>query len=397
MYHKFSTAFVLVLIAQLLLLFSGFNSASAAPTPSGSVIFSVYSSNDVSAIATQYKLSSVSNLLSANNYVAKVPNTTTPSAVATAMSSDSRVSSVSPNYGITLNESGSYFTMDNYSIRADPASGISLTTSEAYQTAATQWAWQKTQLNSVTIGNQGQGVIVAVLDTGVDYTHPDLANYTLHGYDATGINADGRDVQGHGTFVAGIIHQIAPKALILPIRVLDSNGIGTVDTLIKGLQYAYYAGAKVVNLSLSTNQDAPTLHQAIQAAKAQGMVVVSAAGNNDAGTPYFPAAYAENMGISATDQNDYRANFANWQAYMDVSGPGVNIYSTWSGGGYGWASGTSFSTPIVAAEVALLKSAHSTYTPDQIRSAVQAATDKFPTGCKCIGLGAGRINLSKIK
>ena len=223
------------------------------------------------------------------------------------MNSDSRFKAASVNTGLSMVESGSYFYFDYNSFRFDPATGVSLTTPQSYAIAHQQWAWKKINLTTAQRISTGQGVVVAILDTGVDFTHPDLRNKTLPGFDALGVYPDGRDVQGHGTFVAGVVSQVAPGATILPVRVLDANGFGTTEAVMSGLQYAIDHGASVVNLSLSSSVNSKTLHQLIQTARAKGVSVISAAGNDNSQGHYYPAAYSENLAVAATDQQDNRA------------------------------------------------------------------------------------------
>jgi subtilisin family serine protease len=405
MFRKCSVALVVVIALQLFATFFGFASppvSRAGPSTSGKVVFSLFNTGDLSTISSQYNLTGIKALFTPGAYLANVPAKVSPDSLALTMAGDARIDTVSPDYGMTLIESGSFFNMDANSFRFNPDSGLNESTANAYITANGQWAWQKTNLgdlrnlaqaNNVLIG---QGITVAVLDTGVDSTHPDLQGHVLPGYDALGVYPDGRDVQGHGTFVAGIIAQIAPGATILPVRVLDPNGLGTVDSIMNGLQYAIDKGAKVVNLSLSSDMDSSTLHKLIQNARSKGVSVLAAAGNDNSGAKYFPASYGEDIAVAATDERDYRADFSNWQGYVKLSSPGVNIYSTWLGGGYGWASGTSFSTPIVAGAAVIVRSLHPDYSPDKVRDTLKGAVDKFGAGCSCGGMGTGRLNFLKL-
>jgi thermitase len=406
MVRKSIVAFLVVFVLQLSATFFGFSSIPVSvagnSTPAGRVVFSLINSGDLPDITAQYKLSGVKALFTSGTYLANVPSGVSPDDVANKMTADARVDTVSPNYGMTLVESGGFFNIDANSFRFNPDSGINESTDTAYTYASSQWAWQKTSLDDLQAkakGNNvvlGKGITVAVLDTGVDFNHPDLQGKVLPGFDALGVNPDGRDVQGHGTFVAGIIAQIAPGATILPVRVLDANGLGTVDSIINGLQYAMNNGARVVNLSLSSNMDSSPLHKLIQNARSKGISIFAAAGNDSSGGKYYPASYGEDVAVAATDEQDYRAGFSNWQGYVKLSSPGVNIYSTWMGGGYGWASGTSFSTPIVAGGAAIVRSLHSDYSPDKVRDTLKGAVDKFGAGCSCGGMGSGRLNFSKL-
>lgn len=405
MFRKSIVAIVVVLALQLFATFFGFASvpvSQAGATAPGKVVFSLLNTGDLSSITSQYKLTGIKSLFTPGSYLAYVPAGVSPDTLADKMAGDARVETVSPDYGMTLVESGSFFRMDGNSFRFNPDTGINESTDNALANALGQWAWQKTNLDDLRVlalANNvviGKGITVAVLDTGVDYTHPDLQGKVLPGYDALGIYPDGRDVQGHGTFVAGIINQIAPGSTILPVRVLDQNGLGTVDSIMNGVQYAMDNGATVINLSLSSDMDSAPLHKIIKLARSKGVIVLAAAGNDNSGAKYFPASYGENIAISSTDERDFRADFSNWQGYVKLSSPGVNIYSTWLGGGYGWASGTSFSTPIVTGAAVIVKALHPDYSPDKVRDTLKSAVDKFGTGCACSGMGAGRLNFLKL-
>lgn len=391
---KITVSVLIVLGFQLLSSLIGVSplpQASAATVPGPQIVYSLYNIPDQGAIVRDYNLSSPKALKSPKTFSAQLAIGQDPALVATQMSLDGRISAASPNLTIGYSENRSSFNFDPSSFNFDGSSSP-----YALFLARYQWAWQRTGLLSSQRANWGQGIKVAVLDTGVDYLHPELKGKVLSGYDAfTGLY-DGKDVQGHGTFVAGIILQIAPGATIIPVRVLDVNGVGSLTTVMNGLQYALDAGANVVNLSLSSDTDIKILHQLIQTANSRGVLVVSAAGNEDSPKKYYPAGYSEGMGIAATEMLDYNASFTNYNDYMSLSAPGVNIYSMWKGGGYGWGNGTSFSTPMVAAAAAVLKTSHPTYTPDQLKAALVNAVDGFGTGCKCKGLGTGRLNFTKI-
>lgn len=365
--------------------------AQAADKTNSQIIFQVNNSLDQPLVALKYTLSGVSPLLSPNTYLGNLPLGLDAETQAVLMNLDPLVVAASANYSVGYLEGSSSFNFDPHSFNFDGSSSDS-----AIGQARNQWAWQRTGLLTVQKASWGQGVKVAVLDTGVDYTHPDLSGKILPGYDAVGNLPDGMDVQGHGTFVAGVITQIAPAAKIIPVRVLDANGMGTVATITNGLQFAINAGAKVVNLSLSSTYDFKTLHQLIQQARSRGIVVISAAGNDSSDKKYFPAAYSEGTGIGATDTQDYKASFSNYNGYISLSAPGVDIYSNWKGGGYGWGNGTSFSTPMAAAGVAVISSLHPTYNADQLKNVLRKAVDHFGAGCKCNGLGVGRLNFAKL-
>lgn len=211
---------------------------------------------------------------------------------------------------------------------------------------------------------RGSGVIVAVIDTGADLTHPDLvANLLTNGYNFGDGNATPQDQLGHGTRVSGIIAAsqnndlgvsgLAPEAKILPIKINPgAEGTFTSDRLATAIDYAVSHGAKVVNLSLTVDNETQTVRDALQAALNAGVVVVAAAGN-EGGAVAFPANMAGVIGVAATDQSGRLASFSNFGPEVTLAAPGTSIVSTLLGGGYGLgADGTSFAAPIVSAALA---------------------------------------------
>ncbi len=232
----------------------------------------------------------------------------------------------------------------------------------------------------------GQGVIVAVVDTGVRKTHEDLAGNVLPGTDFVAPGGDGsNDQNGHGTHVAGIIAALrngkggvggAPSVKILPVRVLDASGSGYTSDVAQGIVWAADHGARVINLSLGGPSPAAAMQQAIQYANSKNASVVVAAGNNgQAGNPVmYPAAYPEAISVGAVDSNYQHASFSETGSYVDLSAPGVNILSTWgtSDNAYAWATGTSMATPFVSAAAALVLSQTPSLSPPQLAARLEA-------------------------
>ncbi|MCW2776408.1 MAG: peptidase, partial [Frankiales bacterium] len=219
----------------------------------------------------------------------------------------------------------------------------------------------------------GTGVVVAVVDTGVQGDHPDLVGQVLPPIDLVEPSATRTvsiDPNGHGTHVAGIVAAatgngigvagLAPGARVLPVRVLDADGSGYDDDVAEGVVRAVDAGAQVVNLSLGGPEQSDLLEAAVQYALAHGVVVVSAAGNEGlTGSPVeYPAATPGVLAVGATDSADQLASFSSTGSFVDLVAPGVSIASTGNGGQYWYLDGTSMAAPFVSASAALLLSAH---------------------------------------
>ncbi len=217
----------------------------------------------------------------------------------------------------------------------------------------------------------GAGVLVAVIDTGIDLDHPDLAdNLGPAGYDFVdedavpadlpdGIDEDGDgevdEATGHGTHVAGIIAAAAPDVVLLPLRALDSDGTGTAYDVTRAIRYAISAGAQVINLSLGLDSTVEAMEDAIQDARDARILVVASAGNRGVQDEnHFPARLSEVMAVAATNDQDLKATFSSYGHHISVSAPGVGIMSTYWNGGYAIWSGTSMAAPFVAGAGAVL-------------------------------------------
>ncbi|WP_243903072.1 S8 family serine peptidase [Aetokthonos hydrillicola] len=267
-------------------------------------------------------------------------------------------------------------------------------------------SWENDLINAPEAwarGYTGKGVVVAVLDSGIDYNHVDLKDNIwtnsseiagngkdddgdgyiddVYGWNFVDNNNDVSDKNGHGTHVSGTIAAennsfgitgIAYDAKIMPVKVLNDQGSGSDTSVIQGIYYAVNHGANVINLSVGSNDADDYLQSAIQYASSKGVVVVIAAGNDSASVPSYPARYAKNWGIAvgAVDQNKNMANFCNHagsDSLSYVTAPGVNVYSTIPGNNYAYYSGTSMATPCVAGVVALMLSANPHLSPSQVR------------------------------
>ncbi len=229
--------------------------------------------------------------------------------------------------------------------------------------AASRWALVRISAPEAWQTTTGSTeIVVAVLDTGIDGSHKDLASKIMGSIDFSG-SASENDVNGHGTHIAGIIAGgkptedstgVAPKTSLLNVKVAGDDGSSTISNLTKGIIWAADNGAEVVNISLTFKKQNEALEQAINYAWERGCVIVAAAGNTPSGVPVYPAAYPNVIAVSAVDAGDEITRWSNRGDWVQVAAPGVDIYSTLPGGNYGYMSGTSQATALVSGEAALL-------------------------------------------
>jgi subtilisin family serine protease len=267
--------------------------------------------------------------------------------------------------------------------------------------------------------------IVAVIDTGVDTTHPVLRPVLLPGYDftrnqpgasewldvpqlngSTTTNSpapgpvvvqqssaaildqssaailDGGPYSafGHGTMTCGLVHLVAPSTKILPLKAFTSNGTGYLSNIVAALYYAVGHNANIVNMSFDVSSSSAALSQAVSYANQKGLVLVAAAGNESTSAPVYPAALDGKVaGIASTTDWDARSSFSNYgNTDVWIAAPGEYIISTFPGGTYGSASGTSFSSPLVAGTAALLLSAKPSLNQSHATSALSHAIQLTP-------------------
>ena len=262
-------------------------------------------------------------------------------------------------------------------------------------------------------GLTGRG-IVAVIDTGVDTTHPALAPVMVPGYDFTRnvpgggetsdsdqasaavvndvywvngstvaavdqasaavVNDPDRQAYGHGTMVAGVIHLVAPTARIMPLRAFGDDGVGYTSDILRAIYYATNNRAKVLNMSFSRPSSSAELKRALDHATQRGVIAVSSAGNDGTSAAVYPAAFGSVIGIASTSNDDRRSWFSNYGTpNVFVAAPGEGVITTYPGGTFAGTWGTSFSAPFVSGAAALLVDLQPTATHSQASSAVSRA------------------------
>lgn len=254
----------------------------------------------------------------------------------------------------------------------------------------------------LSIGSAGEAI--AVIDSGVDPSHPDLAGKLLHGYNFLDGNTDTHDVLGHGTAVAGTagamtdnyegVAGVAWDNPIMPLVVLSSDNWASYYDIAQAITHAADQGVRVINISIGGSSSSYTLENAVTYAWKKGALVFACAHNYGTSTPYYPAACTYAVAVSATTSSDTKASFSNYGTWIDLAAPGTSILTTNRGGGYGSWNGTSFSSPMAAGLAALIWSADPTLTNAQVLDIMTQNADDLGTSGFDIYFGYGRINAS---
>ncbi|MGW1183604.1 type VII secretion-associated serine protease mycosin [Streptomyces drozdowiczii] len=260
------------------------------------------------------------------------------------------------------------------------------------------WPLQRVLLDELWHDTRGEGVRVAVIDTGVDDTHPQLAGAVdaSSGADLLGPGDGTGDTVGHGTEVAGIIAArpregtgfvgLAPGATVIPIRQNDARDSGTDASMAAAIVHAVARGAQVVNISQETTLPRTAdsvLGRAVADAVRRNVVVVASAGNNGMDgtrTPTYPAAFPGVLAVAASDRDNERAPFSRPGDFVDIAAPGVDIVSTVPGSGHCTDSGTSFSAPYVSAVAALMRAKYPHWTAAQIAARIEQTAERSVNG-----------------
>ncbi|MFH1724606.1 MAG: S8 family peptidase [Elusimicrobiota bacterium] len=269
------------------------------------------------------------------------------------------------------------------------------------QGQTTPWGISRVNASQAWGVTRGAGVKVAVVDTGIDFEHPEL-NVT-GGFNAIDPTVSFKDDNGHGSHVAGTIAAIdndagvvgiAPDVQLYGVKVLSASGSGTFADVIEGIQWCAANGMAVANFSLGASRGNQSLADAVKAAAEAGVAIIAAAGNSGRSVG-FPAAYPEAIAIAASDSSDRVAYFSSRGPEVELIAPGVSVNSTWMGGGYRSISGTSMATPHVAGLAALAVAAQGAHGVEEIRAALTSAATKIPD-VPDVQQGSGMIDALKL-
>ncbi len=275
------------------------------------------------------------------------------------------------------------------------------------------WGGSENAVDVIPGNVDGTGVKVCIIDTGIDYTHPDLdANYK-GGYDFVDDDSDPKDGNGHGTHCAGIVGAedngdgvigVAPHVSLYSVRALNSWGQGQDSDIIAGIDWAIDNGMDVISMSLGGGDFSDTFNDAVNRAYNAGIVVVAASGNDGKGTISYPAAYDNAIAVGAIDSDHNLADFSNYGPEQEVVAPGVDIYSTmptysvtltWLYGysqNYDKMSGTSMACPMVAGVVALILAANPSLTPAEVRDILHTTSVDYGAAGWDDHYGYGEVN-----
>jgi len=315
-------------------------------------------------------------------------------AVLAELRADPAVASAEPDYKIQLAVDGSTAVSVN-----DPMT-------------SGQYSLDRMRVRDAWSLSTGAANVIAVLDTGVQYAHPDLAGRLLPGHDFVNSDTDASDDNGHGTWVSGIIAANANDGYgiagiswtdkILPVKIMDGTGEGATSDLTAGIIWAADQGADVINMSIGGFPHSQFVQDAVNYAWSKGAVLIGAAGNNRREESFYPASFANVVSVSGTQVDD---EFSNWSSYgpnVDLSAPGASVlttncttctyadHNTW--GSHTYISGTSFATPNVAGVVALIRARFPAATPQQVVDTLFATVDDLGYAGWDNRYGRGRVN-----
>ncbi len=266
--------------------------------------------------------------------------------------------------------------------------------------------WEQIQLpqgHGLLTTDFGENVKVAVIDTGLDIAHPMFKNnlvpasewYDFVSRDALPSEGVGA-FYGHGTAVTGVLLQVAPEAKILPLRVLDGKGKGKLSNIASAIDRAIMQGADVINMSLGTTSNSSILKTMLEYAQSQGVYVIASSGNEGKKKILSPSSFALGsnyiISVGSIASNSCRSSFSNYDSSLDVAAPGERVYTAFPDNQIGYATGTSFSAPMVSGMIALAYSNASSLEQSQLKGLLESAATAF-TPNNCTGSIDGKVTV----
>ncbi|AZK45475.1 S8 family peptidase [Paenibacillus lentus] len=239
------------------------------------------------------------------------------------------------------------------------------------------WGVKRIGAPEVWSVSTGYRIRIGVIDTGADYSHPDLRYSLGRGIHLLNRASLPHDDNGHGTHIAGTIAAaggaqgmigVAPRSLIYPVKAFDHNGSAFVSDIILGIDWCVRSRMNIINMSFGMKSTSQALKNVVRKANEAGIVIVASSGNDKKQrTADYPAKYAQTISVGATNRDGKIASFSNSGPYIDIYAPGEKITSSWLGGGHREMSGTSMATSHVSGAIALLLAARPNLTPGEIK------------------------------
>ncbi|WP_081791946.1 S8 family peptidase [Caldalkalibacillus mannanilyticus] len=302
------------------------------------------------------------------------------------------------------NQAGFESVEPNYIYTKQTTGAVQEPNDEFYQPY--QWNLSQIQVKEGwEISSGSEEVIIAVLDTGVDLKHQDIAEKMVEGFNAFDGSSDPTDEHGHGTHVAGIssaitnnvkgIAGVSWRNRIMPIKVLDEKGEGSLFEITSGIRWATDHGAKVINMSLGDTENSPMLYDAIRYAYEHDVMLIAAAGNDNVSQMMYPAGYEEVLAVSAVNPDKTKAEFSNYGSHIDVAAPGESIPSLFPDNHYVYMSGTSMAAPHVSGMAGLIRSVRPDLSNEEVMNLIRHTAEDLGDEGHDSYFGYGLINVAK--
>lgn len=357
---------LIAILTSLVLLGTTF--AYAGGKRAGEAVVKVKSNSQIASIAEELGVVVADSIPSSRTYLLKFPVTRSVDEVVAQLNDIENVELASINTTIGLPEV--FQISQGFPDESVPIFSKGVSPQDYYAQAGLY----DIGIDSAQLISTGKGVVIAVIDNGLDYSHPLMQNSNiLAGHDFISLSPDASEqpgtIYGHGTFVTGLLLLTSPDASIIPLRAFDGDGIGDQFNVARAIDWAIREGADIINMSFGATEMIDALRVAIEEATNNNIVMIAASGNEGSTLPYYPAAHPDVIAVASVDTLELFANFSNYGDYIDIVAPGVNMYSSLAGE-YDWGtwSGTSFSAPIVSGTVAMMKQIEKSYTPLDIQN-----------------------------